>query len=141
MKFAILLDILFELLSKRKVTATFLSEKFNISTRTVYRYVDTLSMCIPLYVKQGREGGIYLSDSYKLPKGFMTKEEYESAIEALEAMYSQFPEERFLDAKRKLSAQVKTEIRDYLTVSSRSYPSASKLKEESVDREKHRALV
>ena len=68
MKFVILLDILFELLSKRKVTATFLSEKFNISTRTVYRYVDTLSLCIPLYVKQGREGGIYLSDSYKLPK-------------------------------------------------------------------------
>ena len=112
MKFVILLDILFELLSKRKVTATFLSEKFNISTRTVYRYVDTLSLCIPLYVKQGREGGIYLSDSYKLPKGFMTKEEYEAAIEALEAMYSQFPEERFLDAKRKLSAQVKAEIRD-----------------------------
>jgi predicted DNA-binding transcriptional regulator YafY len=44
--------------------------------------------------------------------GFMTKEEYEAAIESLTAMYSQLPEERFLNAKRKLSAQMKTETRD-----------------------------
>ena len=100
MKFTILLEILFELLAKRKVTAGYLSEKFSVSTRTVYRYIDVLSLCVPVYVKQGREGGIYISDSYKLPMGFMTAEEYNAAIEALGAMYSQLPEERFLDAKR-----------------------------------------
>ncbi len=116
MKFAILLAILFDLLSKRKVTATYLAEKHEISPRTVYRYVDLLSMTVPVYVKRGRNGGICISDNYKLPVGFMTTEEYESAIEALSAMYSQLPEERFLSAKRKLSAQVKSESRD-LTLS------------------------
>ncbi len=113
MKFSILLEMVFDLLSKRKVTAAYFAEKFELSIRTVYRYIDDLSLAgVPIQVLRGREGGICISDSYKLPKGFMTKEEYESAIEALQMMYAQLPEERFLDAKRKLSAQVKAETRD-----------------------------
>lgn len=112
MKFSILLEMLFDLLAKRKLTATYFADKYEISTRTVYRYVDLLTMAVPVYVKRGRDGGICISDSYKLPKGFMTKEEYETAIEALETMYSQLPEERFLSVKHKLSAQVKSETRD-----------------------------
>ena len=116
MKFSILVAILFDLLAKRKVTAGYLAEKHEISTRTVYRYIDLMSTTVPVYVKRGRNGGICISDNYKLPMGFMTKDEYEAAIEALSAMYSQLPQQRFLDAKRKLSAQVKSEIRD-LTLS------------------------
>ena len=104
MKFAILVDILFELLAKRSITAGYIAEKHGISVRTVYRYVDLLSINVPIYVKRGCNGGICISDSYKLPRGFMTLEEYESTIEALSAMYSQLPEERFLAAKRKLSS-------------------------------------
>jgi predicted DNA-binding transcriptional regulator YafY len=116
MKFAILVDILFELLAKRAITASYIAEKHGISVRTVYRYVDLLSINVPIYIRRGRGGGICISDNYKLPRGFMTAEEYEAAIEALSAMYSQLPEERFLAAKRKLSAQHKTETRD-LTLS------------------------
>ena len=112
MKFTILLDILFDLLAKRKVTASYFAEKYEISVRTVYRYIDQLSIPVPIYIKRGRNGGICIPDSYKLPVGFMSKEEYTSAIDALEAMYSQLPEERFLTAKRKLSAQIKRENRD-----------------------------
>ena len=112
MKFTILIDILFDLLAKRKLTASYLAEKHGISVRTVYRYIDHMSLTVPVYIKRGRNGGICISDSYKLPVGFMTKEEYESAIEALETMYAQLPQERFLTAKHKLSAQVKSENRD-----------------------------
>ena len=112
MKFTILVEMLFDLLSKRKVTARYFAEKYEISERTVYRYLDCLSLSVPVYVKRGREGGICISDSYKLPAGFMTKEEYEAAIEALELAYSQLPQERFLAAERKLSARAKTEARD-----------------------------
>ena len=116
MKFSILLAILFDLLSKRKVTANYLAEKHEISPRTVYRYIDLLSISVPVYVKRGRNGGICISDNYKLPVGFMTVEEYEACIQSLSTMYAQLPEERFLSAKRKLSAQVKAESRD-LTLS------------------------
>lgn len=112
MKFSILLDILFDLLIKRKATAPYFAEKHGISVRTVYRYIDLLSITVPVYVKRGRDGGICISDSYKLPVGFMTKEEYNAAIESLTAMYAQLPQERFLSAMRKLSAQMKTEARE-----------------------------
>ncbi len=112
MKFAILVEILFDLLAKRKLTAASLAVKYGLSERTIYRYVDALSIAVPIYVKQGREGGIFISDAFKLPVGFMTKEEYEAVLEALALAYAQLPEERFLDAKRKISAQVKSEIRD-----------------------------
>ena len=107
MKFSILLDILIELLSKRRVTASYLAEKHSLSQRTVYRYIAILAETVPAQIKRGRGGGICLSDSYKLPLGFLTAEEYDAAIEALSEAYTRSPEARFLDAKRKLSAQEK----------------------------------
>ena len=109
MKYDVLLDMLFDLLTKRKTTASYFAEKYALSERTVYRYVDVLSCSVPVQVKSGRNGGIYISDAYKLPVGFLTREEYRAADEALEAMYSQLPEERFLSVRKKLSAQSKTE--------------------------------
>lgn len=116
MKYEIMLEILFDLLAKRKLTATYFASKYDISVRTVYRYVDVLSMCVPIQIQQGRGGGIYISDSYKLPMGFMTREEYDAAITALGIAYQQLPEERFEKARTKLSAQMKTEVRE-LTLS------------------------
>ena len=105
----ILLDMLFEVLSKRRVTANYLAEKYNVSERTVYRYVEALSHSVPLFVKRGRNGGVYLADSYKLPVGFLTEAEYQATKEALALTYAQTADERFLNAKRKLSATLKKE--------------------------------
>ena len=112
----ILLDMLFEFLSKRRVTANYLAEKYSISERTVYRYVEALSHSLPIFVKRGRNGGICLSDSYRLPVGFMSGEEYTAIIDALQLAYKNDPNPRFLQARRKVSAQVKTETQA-LTVS------------------------
>jgi len=78
MQFKILLDILFELLQKQKLTASYIARKHELSPRTVYRYVEKLSECVPLQVKRGRDGGIFLSECYKLPLNFMTETEYVS---------------------------------------------------------------
>ena len=64
MKFGILLSILFDLLIKRKITASYIAEKHEISPRTVYRYIDALSLAVPIYVKRGRDGGFCISDNY-----------------------------------------------------------------------------
>ncbi len=112
MKYDILLDMLFDLLTKRKITAKYWAEKYGFSERSVYRYVDILSLSLPVQVQRGRNGGICISDTYKLPVGFMKKEEYDAAISALEIAYGQFADEKFMQAKKKLSAQMKTETRD-----------------------------
>ena len=111
MKLSILTDIFFHILQERKLTATELSEKYGFSARTAYRYIDVLAQTLPLQIKRGRNGGAYLSACYTLPADFLTSNEYEAAIEALTQAYTQTADERFLSAKRKLSAQDKADKR------------------------------
>ena len=58
------------------VTARYLSEKYHLSTRTIYRYIDTLSMSnIPIATKMGRNGGIYILNTYELNTIYLSVEE------------------------------------------------------------------
>lgn len=108
MKFSTLLDILIELLSKRRVTAQYLSEKYELSPRTVYRYVDILAQSVPLQIKRGRSGGIYLAEQYKLPMGFFTAEEYQKLLDALSEAYTKYADVGYLHVIHKLDTQERT---------------------------------
>lgn len=117
MKYQIMTGILFTLLAKRKVSAGELAAKYDCSVRSIYRYIDEMTISgIPIDVARGANGGIYISDAFKLPKGLMTKEEYEKAIQALQVMNEQFSDPALHSAMEKLSAQAKSEKRD-LTLS------------------------
>ena len=116
MKFTILLSMLFELLAKGKATARYFAEKHSVSMRTVYRYVEILATHLPIEIIRGRGGGILLADNYKLPKGYMSADEYSAIVEALEIAYAQQGDEKFMDAKRKISAKKKSETRDLAIV-------------------------
>ena len=137
MKFDVIMDMLFELLIHRKRTAQYFAKKYSVSVRTVFRYIDVLSLNVPVETQSGRTGGIYISDAYKLPVGLLSKEEYEAADEALEAMYSQLPEERFLTARKKLAAQNKSDEKqlffsgdaNYLLIDSGSWGDSKSLSE------------
>lgn len=117
MKFQVMTGILFTLLAKRKVSAGELAARYDCSVRTIYRYIDEMSIAgIPIEVARGSNGGIYISDAFKLPKGLMTKEEYGKAIDAMLAMNEQISDPALQSAIEKLSAQVKSEKLD-LTLS------------------------
>lgn len=78
MKFTIMTRILFMLLASERVTAKEIAEKFNISQRSVYRYIDDLSLAhVPIVTERGTGGGISIRKGYKLPASFLTKSEYE----------------------------------------------------------------
>ena len=113
MKLVILLDMFFELLAKQKVSAPYFAQKYDLSVRTVYRYVDILSMVVPVYVKTGRNGGICIPETYNLPKGFFSEEDYSATLEALSLAYETNPNEKFLNAQRKLAAQMRSEYGDH----------------------------
>ncbi len=117
MKFEIMLGILFTLLERRRTTAPELAAKYGVSTRTVYRYVDEMTIAgVPLDIARGPRGGIYISDAFKLPKGLLTKAEYRKTIDAMLAMNEQTGDADLAAAIGKLSAQVKREKQD-LTIS------------------------
>ena len=53
-----LFQIVYILLNKKSVTAKYLSEKFEVSQRTIYRDIDTLCEAgIPIYTTKGKGHG------------------------------------------------------------------------------------
>ena len=75
------------LMNKETVTAKELAERFEVSVRTVYRDVETLSMAgIPVYTRTGRNGGITLTEQFVLNKMLVTKEDQEQILAALASL-------------------------------------------------------
>ncbi len=110
MKFEIMLSILFELLSRKTVSARYLAEKYEVSTRSIYRYISALeSAGVPLYSVQGKGGGFSLIDTYRLSSTFLTKEEFERAINALTGLKEGINDKILEGVITKLKASVKYE--------------------------------
>ena len=113
MKYQIMINIMMLLLSKRKLTAQQIAAKYGISTRSVYRYIEELNICgVPVDVARGRYGGITIADTFRLPSGYFTREEYASTVNALSAMSSQVADESVISALDKLRSQQKSEKRE-----------------------------
>lgn len=110
MKYQIMIKILMLLLSRRKLSAREIAERYEISMRSVYRYIEELIVSgIPIDVARGRYGGISIADTFRLPAGYFTREEYSAAVNALTAMSSQVNDGAILTALEKLQRQVKNE--------------------------------
>ncbi|MBU5437337.1 YafY family transcriptional regulator [Tissierella sp. MSJ-40] len=94
MKINRLFEIVVILLNKGTVTAKELSERFGVSTRTIYRDIDTLSSAgVPVYTNKGKGGGISLLDNYSLSRTLISEQESESLILALKTLQTtKYPE-------------------------------------------------
>jgi len=79
-----LFEILYLLLNKKRVTAKELAERFEVSTRTIYRDIDTISSAgIPIYTEKGRDGGISLLPDFTLSKSILNEKEQQEILAAL----------------------------------------------------------
>lgn len=113
MKYKIMIDIMMTLLSKRRLTATEIADRYEISTRSVYRYVEELNICgVPVNCTRGRYGGISIADTYRLPYGYFTRGEYSATLNALKAMSGQISDDDVTSALEKLQRQQKNEQRE-----------------------------
>jgi len=71
-------------MNKGTVTAGELAARFEVSTRTIYRDIEALSIAgIPVYCKKGKNGGISLTEEFVLNKLLITKEEQQEILAAL----------------------------------------------------------
>ncbi|MBQ2886949.1 MAG: YafY family transcriptional regulator [Alphaproteobacteria bacterium] len=87
MKSERLFEILLYLIEKKDVTATELANKFDVSVRTIYRDIDSLTSAnIPIYTTSGNQGGIHLMDNYVLNKALLTSTEKEDILFALKTL-------------------------------------------------------
>lgn len=82
-----LFEMVYLLLDKEQITAKELAEHFEVSTRTVYRDVETLSSAgIPIYMSKGKGGGISLLPGYVLNKTVITETERADILSSLKAV-------------------------------------------------------
>ena len=110
MKYETMIKMLMYLLQKRKITARELAEKYDVSVRSIYRYVEELIISgVPIDIERGRYGGLTIADTYRLPTGYFTREEYTATINALDAMASQISDENVIAAREKLESRQKYE--------------------------------
>ncbi|EPZ57248.1 deoR-like helix-turn-helix domain protein [[Clostridium] sordellii ATCC 9714] len=94
MKINRLTEIIILLLNKKIVTAKELADKFQVSTRTIYRDIEELSLSgIPVYMNKGKNGGIYLLEEYSLNKTILSERDKQSLIIALKTLEAtKYPE-------------------------------------------------
>ena len=87
MKHDRLFQILYILLEKKVVTASQLSNKLEVSIRTIYRDIDSLSACgIPIYALSGKNGGISLMSNYTFDKFMLSDKEQNMILFALNSL-------------------------------------------------------
>ena len=82
-----LFRILYYILEKGKVTANELANKFEVSVRTIYRDIDSISSAgIPIYALQGKGGGIEIAEDFVLSKSLLSENEKQQIMSALQGL-------------------------------------------------------
>lgn len=82
-----LFDIVYLLIERKTITAKELAKRFEVSSRTVYRDIETLCTAgIPIYTTRGRFGGISILDNFVLNKSTLTDKEQNQILIALQTM-------------------------------------------------------
>jgi len=105
MQHSVLVGIFFKLLSRRKTTAAELAERYEVSARTVYRYLEILDAAgLPITTERGFGGGISISDDFRIEKSFFTRAEYEYLIRSLENLAKLEPEGEAYSIFNKITA-------------------------------------
>ena len=82
-----LFRILYYILEKGKVTANELADKFEVSVRTIYRDIDSISSAgIPIYALQGKGGGVEIAEDFVLSKSLLSENEKQQIMSALQGL-------------------------------------------------------
>ncbi|MDO5292069.1 MAG: YafY family protein [bacterium] len=116
MKINRLFEIVYLLLDHKTLTAKELAERFEVSTRTIYRDIENLSIAgIPIYMSKGKGGGISLLPDFIFNKSVLSEEEKSGILASLQAVSSVRPEEA-APALAKLSTMLGGHDTDWIEV-------------------------
>ena len=76
-----LISIIMLLLERKTVSANQLADTFGVSTRTIYRDLDTIGQAgIPIVTRMGANGGVSIMEQYKVDKRLFTTSDIASLL-------------------------------------------------------------
>lgn len=129
-----LFEIVYILMNKNQVTAKELSERFEVSTRTIYRDIETLCESgIPIYTNRGKGGGISLLDHFVLNKSVLSVEEQQEILVALQG-FDATPYSESKEVLSKVSALFGNDEADWIQVDFAGWNHTQKEKFERIKR-------
>ena len=68
-----LIAIVMTLLERKRIGASELAKMFEVSTRTIYRDVESLAMAgVPVFAWRGAKGGVGIAEGYKIDGSVFT---------------------------------------------------------------------
>lgn len=92
-KIAHLMEMLITLQYKKLTTASELADVLQVDKKTIYRYINNLSLAnIPIHTKKGRYGGFYIDEAFYMRPPKLNFQELQSLIAAEQVLEeSKFP--------------------------------------------------
>ncbi|MBQ5333485.1 MAG: HTH domain-containing protein [Oscillospiraceae bacterium] len=104
MKIDRLMGIVSVLLQKDRITAAELADRFEVSARTIYRDIETISMAgIPITASRGKSGGVYIMNSFKIDKTLLSSEDMLAIISGLKSLDSVCESKKYRQLMDKLN--------------------------------------
>lgn len=109
-----LISIIMILLERKKISATILAEMFEVSTRTIYRDIETINTAgIPIITYPGINGGIGIMEEYKIDKQLFTNSDIATLLMSLGSISHAITSDEIISTLAKVKGLVPAEqIRD-----------------------------
>jgi predicted DNA-binding transcriptional regulator YafY len=100
-----LLAMTMMLLNRKRVSAKELADYFEVSTKTIYRDIDTLNQAgIPIVAHQGINGGFEVLEHYTMSRQFLSLDELLSIRAAVIGISRTFDDQSFANLLEKVQA-------------------------------------
>ncbi|MCL1915036.1 MAG: YafY family transcriptional regulator [Eubacteriaceae bacterium] len=105
MKVDRLVSIIMILLNKNRVNAKELADLFEVSTRTIYRDIDTISLAgIPLHAITGVGGGFEIMERYKVDKKVFSASDLSAILMGLSSLSNMMRGDELINALAKIKS-------------------------------------
>ncbi len=115
MKIDRLLSITLMLINRRLVTARELSEKYEVTLRTIYRDIKAIEAAgIPVVAYQGKKGGFCLMDNYRIDRQLLTLNDMTAILLALKGLNTSLQNYKVNETIEKIESLIPFEKKNYV---------------------------
>lgn len=110
MKVNRLVSIILTLIDKKRISAKELADMFEVSTRTIYRDIDAISMIgIPIHSTSGVGGGFEIMENYKIDKSTFSQTDLTTLLMGISSIPNIMKNDEFTHTLTKIKNLIPTE--------------------------------
>lgn len=115
MKISRLMSIIMILMDKKRIGAQELANMFEVSTRTIYRDIETINMAgIPVYSTSGVGGGFEIMENYKIDKNTFSEADIVTLLTGIGSIPNVMKNDEFIHTLSKIKSIIPDENRDVI---------------------------